>query len=170
MNIEAVYLNHQSELQLHLARIVDCPEIAAELVQECFIIFSRETQKQTIEHPRGFLFRTARNLAYDHIKHRKVTEKHLNTPDPSLICNEEAPSSEQLALIDEKLALFSSLLDELPDRARQAFILNRVYGMTYTEIAVELKVSDSAIEKLLARALLHFRKQITPRRADFIDD
>lgn len=170
MNIEAVYLNHQSELQLHLARIVDCPDIAAELVQECFIIFSRETQKQTIEHPRGFLFRTARNLAYDHIKHRKVTEKHLNSPDPTLASREEAPSSEQLALIDEKLAIFSTLIDELPPRSREAFILNRVYGLTYAEIAIELGVSDSAVEKLLARALLHFRKQIKNRRSDFLDD
>ncbi|WP_024297842.1 RNA polymerase sigma factor [Methylomicrobium lacus] len=170
MNLEAIYLNHQSELRLHLARIVDCPDIASELVQECFIIFSKEIQKQVIEHPRGFLFRTARNLAYDHIKHRKVTEKHLNTTDPTLLPNEEAPSAEHMAVIDEKLTIFSSIVDELPARAREAFVLNRVYGMTYAEIAKELNISDSAVEKLLARALLHCRQQFKSRRSDLIGD
>lgn len=170
MNLEAIYLNHQSELKIHLARIVGCPDIAAELVQECFIIFSREIKRQVIEHPRGFLFRTARNLAYDHIKHRKVTEKHLNTIDPTLMPSEEAPSAEKLAVIDEKLTIFSAIVDELPARAREAFVLNRVYGMTYAEIARQLNISDSAVEKLLARALLHCRKQFQNRRADLIGD
>lgn len=170
MNFESIYLSHQSELQLHLARIVDCPDIAAELVQECFIIFSREAQKQIVEHPRGYLFRTARNLAYDHIKHRKVTEKHLNTNDPTLIPYEETFSAEYLAIAEEKLSIFSNIVDELPIRAREAFILNRVYGMTYSEVAIELNITDSAVEKLLARALLHCRKQFKVHRADLSDD
>lgn len=170
MNFEAVYIDHQSELQLHLSRIVDCPDIAAELVQECFIIFSREARKQIIEHPRGFLFQTAKNLAYDHIKHRKVIEKHLNNTDPTLTVCDETPSAEHLAIVDEKLSIFSNIVGELPDRAREAFILNRVYGMTYAEIAIEMNISDSAVEKLLARALLHCRKQFKIHQADFNND
>lgn len=169
MNLEAVYRNHQSELQLHLARIVDCPDIAAELVQECFIIFSKEIQKQVIEHPRGFLFRTARNLAYDHIKHRKVAEKHQSTTLAPIL-NEEEPSAERLIETDEKLTIISSIVDELPERARQAFILNRVYGMTYSEIARELNISNSAVEKLLSRALLHCRKKFKKLRPELTDN
>lgn len=170
MKLESIYLDHQSELQQHLARIVDCPDIAAELVQECFIIFSKESQKQVIEHPRGFLFRTARNLAYDHIKHRKVTEKHVYSTEPTLDIAEEAPSEEHLALVNEKLSIFSSIVEELPERAKKAFVLNRVYGMTYAEIAVEMNISDSAVEKLLARALLHCRKQFKNHQADLSND
>lgn len=169
MNLEAVYRNHQSELKLHLARIVDCPDIAAELVQECFIIFSKEIQKQVIEHPRGFLFRTAKNLAYDHIKHRKVAEKHQSTTLAPIL-NEEAPSAERLVETDEKLTIVSSIVDELPERTRHAFILSRVYGMTYAEIARELNISDSAVEKLLSRALLHCRKKFKNRKSDITDN
>ncbi len=170
MNFESIYLSHKSELQIHLARIVDCPDIAAELVQECFMIFSREAQKQIVEHPRGYLFRTARNLAYDYIKHRKVTEKHLNTNDPTLIPNEETFSAEYLAIAEEKLSIFSNIVDGLPVRARDAFILNRVYGMTYAEVATQLNITESAVEKLLARALLHCRKQFKEHQADLNND
>ncbi|WP_404360482.1 RNA polymerase sigma factor [Methylotuvimicrobium sp. KM1] len=168
MNLESVYAKHQSELQLHLARIVDCPEIAAELVQEVFIIFSTEIRRQKIDHPRGFLFRTAKNLAYDHIKHRKVTEKHID--NILLLPSEEAPSAEHQALVEEKLSIFSAIVDELPERVREAFILNRVYGMTYAEIAIELNISDSAVEKLISRALLHYRQQFKIRQSDLSND
>lgn len=170
MNLESVYLDHQTELMLHLSRIVDCPDIAQEIVQETFIIYSKESEKQVIEHPRGFLFRTSKNLAYDYIKHRKVTEKYLNTNDPTLILSDETPSVEHFVLLQEKIAIFYSIADELPDRAREAFILNRVYGMTYAEIAIEMNISDSAVEKLLARALLHCRKHFKIHQADFSND
>jgi RNA polymerase sigma factor (sigma-70 family) len=157
LDIEAIYLDHQSELLLHLARIVDCPEIAAELVQESFIIFFRESKKQTIEHPRGFLFRVAKNLAYDHIKHRKVTENYTQKNDLSVRLANEFPSAEKLVVIDERLEAIKRILEELPLRTQEIFILNRVYGMTYTEIAKEFGISDSAVEKHMAKALLHCR-------------
>lgn len=159
MNVEAIYLNHQSELQFHLARIVDCPEIAADITQESFIIFFREAQKQTIDHPRGFLFRIAKNLAYDHIKHRKVTENYLQAKEQSLPPQSEFPSAEKLVSVDQRLAAITRILDELPLRTKEIFVLNRVYGMTYAETAKELGISDSAVEKHMAKALLHCRKQ-----------
>lgn len=166
MNIEAIYLNHQSELQFHLTRIVDCPDIAADLVQESFIIFFREAQKQTIDHPRGFLFRIAKNLAYDHVKHRKVTENYQQTKEQNLSSPSAFPSAEKLASIDERLTAIKRILDELPPRTQEIFILNRVYGMTYEETAKKLGISDSAVEKHMAKALLHCRKQFKTQRLD----
>lgn len=169
MNIETIFLTHQSELQLHLARIVDCPEIAADLVQESFIIFLRERQKEIIDHPRGFLFKIARNLAYDHIKHRKVTQNYEQTEDPTLLPLSESPSTEKLASIDERLAAIAQILDELPPRTREIFVLNRVYGMTYVETAKELGISDSAVEKHMAKALLHCHRQFKKQQLDLQD-
>jgi RNA polymerase sigma factor (sigma-70 family) len=166
LNVEAIYLNHQSELQFHLTRIVNCPDIAADLAQESFIIFFREAQKQTIDHPRGFLFRIAKNLAYDHIKHRKVTENYAQTKEQSLPPPSEFPSAEKLVSINERLAAITQILDKLPLRTREIFILNRVYGMTYAEIAKERGISDSAVEKHMAKALLHCRKQFKTHRLD----
>jgi RNA polymerase sigma-70 factor (ECF subfamily) len=169
LNIETIFLTHQSELQLHLARIVDCPEIAADLVQESFIIFLRERQKEIIDHPRGFLFKIARNLAYDHIKHRKVTQNYEQTEDPTLLPHSESPSTEKLASIDERLAAIAQILDELPPRTREIFVLNRVYGMTYVETAKELGISDSAVEKHMAKALLHCHRQFKKQQLDLQD-
>jgi RNA polymerase sigma factor (sigma-70 family) len=170
LNVEAIYLSHQSELQFHLTRIVNCPDIAADLAQESFIIFFREAQKQTIDHPRGFLFRVAKNLAYDHIKHRKVTENYEQTKEQALPPSSEFPSAEKLVSVDEKLAAVARILDELPLRTREIFVLNRVYGMTYAETAKEFGISDSSVEKHMAKALLHCRKQFKTHRLDQDDN
>ncbi len=169
MNVETIYLSHQSELQFHLTRLVNCPDIAADLVQESFIIFFREAQKQTIDHPRGFLFRVAKNLAYDHIKHRKVTENYVQTKEQSLPPPSEFPSAENLVSVNERLAAIMRILDELPLRTQEIFVLNRVYGMTYAEIAMELGISGSAVEKHMAKALLHCRKQFKTHSLDQLD-
>ncbi len=88
--------------------------------------------------------------------HRFSDFLNLNTTDPTLIPDEEVPSAEKLAVIDEKLTIFSAIVDGLPTRAREAFVLSKVYvyGMTYAEIAKELHISASAVWKLLAKALL----------------
>ncbi|TRW90624.1 RNA polymerase sigma factor [Candidatus Methylobacter oryzae] len=166
MNVEAIYLNHQSELQFHLARIVNCPDIAADIAQESFIIFFREAQKQTIDHPRGFLFRVAKNLAYDYIKHQKVTENYEQAKEQSQPLHSEFPSAEKLVSVDERLATVTRILDELPLRTREIFIMNRIYGMTYAETAKQLNISDSSVEKHMAKALLHCRKQFKNHRLD----
>jgi RNA polymerase sigma factor (sigma-70 family) len=51
--------------------------------QESFIIFFARRKNKRSWHPRGFLFWAAKNLAYDHIQHRKVTENHLQRNDHS---------------------------------------------------------------------------------------
>ena len=165
MNLERAYADHQTELSLYLERIVQCPEIVAELVQECFIIFSREIEKQVIQHPRGFLFRIARNLAFDHLKHRRIEENYQSHALWSSL-DLKAPSAEQCCETHEKLASISKIIEELPERSRKAFILSRVYGMTYAEIAVDLGITDSAVEKLLSRALLHCRKRFKKPRSE----
>lgn len=170
LNVEAIYLNHQSELQFYLTRIVDCPDIAADLVQESFIIFFREAQKQAINHPRGFLFKIARNLAYDHLKHRKVQENYQQTKERNQLPHGGFPSAEKLAFLDEVLVAIKRILDELPLRTREIFIINRVYGMTYTEIAKKLDISDSTVEKHMIRALSHCRIQFKTQRLDQYDN
>lgn len=160
MNIEALYQNHREELRYHLARIVQCQEIAADIIQETFIILSREAQNQTIKHPRGFLFRVASNLAYDYLKHRKVTENYAQSQDPTVVKSVEAPSVEKIAAQNQKLEFMRQVIDELPPRCREAFILHKIYGLSYREIAEQLEISESGVEKHIMKGLLYCRKNL----------
>lgn len=160
MTIENLYLKHKSELIYHVFQILHCQDLAEEIVQESFIKFSFELKKQIVEHPRGYLFRIAKNLALDYLKHQKVTDNYAQTQDPVLMPVTESPSLEQLASNQQKLEILRSVIAELPPRCRQAFTLHNIHGMSYSEIAKELDISESGVEKHIMKGLLHCRKRM----------
>lgn len=160
ISIESLYLKHKNELIYHVFQILRCQDLAAEIVQESFVKFSLEVEKQFIEHPRCFLFRIARNLAFDYLKHQKVTDNYAQTQDPTLLPQIESPSLEQLAAEEQRLQILRAVIDELPPRCRQAFILHNIHGKSYSEIAHELEISESGVEKHIMKGLLHCRKRM----------
>lgn len=51
-------------------------------------------------------------------------------------------------------------LAELPERTQQIFRLNRVEGMTHAQVARHLEISDSSVQKHLAKALAHVMQRL----------
>jgi RNA polymerase sigma-70 factor (ECF subfamily) len=54
----------------------------------------------------------------------------------------------------------AALLDELPQRTREVFLLNRMEGLTYTQLAARFSVSVGTIEKQISYALAQLRARI----------
>jgi RNA polymerase sigma-19 factor, ECF subfamily len=66
-----------------------------------------------------------------------------------------APSPERIAAAIDELAAIAQLLDGLPAKPRRAFLLSRLDGLGYGEIAAELGVSTSMVKQYIARVLSH---------------
>ena len=47
------------------------------------------------------------------------------------------------------------LSEELEEKPRRAFLLARLEGLSYADIAAELQVSESSVKQYLAKALAH---------------
>ncbi len=158
MDISVLYQNHRKELINHLLRIVKCPETAQDLVQESYIILSRTAADAPIEHPRGFLYRTAGNLALDHLRHRKVIERHIEAEQSA--DEAEMPGVEHEISKAQWQTLLHQAIAELPPRCRDAFILHKIRGMSYREVAQLLDISESAVEKHIIKGLQHCRQRL----------
>jgi len=158
LDIEALFHSHQHELIGRLTKIVHCADIAGEIVQESYLVLTKTAQSQTIEQPRGFLFRVATNLAFDYLKHNKVVVNHVEKHGQDY--PQETPSTEHIVEQQQRLEMFRKMLDELPPRCRDVFILYKVHGKSYKEIAAELSISQSGVEKHIMKGLKHFRKKI----------
>ncbi len=160
LDLSALYRLYRKELINYVARTVCCREIAQELVQESYLILTRTAAEQAIEQPRGFLYRTAGNLALDHLRHNKVVARHAelesgnDEPEASSLSIEQAVSREQWQ------ALLRQAIDELPPRCRDAFILHKVQGLSYRETAARLSISESAVEKHIIKGLQHCRTRL----------
>ena len=66
----------------------------------------------------------------------------------------EAAYLEVLVQVPEALAEIDAVLHLLPSKARQALLLCKLDGMSYRDIAAELQVSVSSVEKYIAAGLL----------------
>ncbi|NOS87165.1 MAG: RNA polymerase sigma factor [Methylococcaceae bacterium] len=162
MNIELAYNNYRNELIKYSERIVYHREVAEDICQESYIVLLFEAQKQHIKSPRSYLFKVARNFAYDYLRHKKIVENYSQLFDTSVF---ELPSAEQLATNDQYADIIRQVIEELPERRRMAFILHKINGFSYAEIAQTLAISESGVEKHLMKANAYCRQRLNERLA-----
>lgn len=158
LDITALYQLYRQELTHHLFRMVNCYETAQDLVQESYIILARSASVAVINQPRGFLYRTANNLALDHLRHNKIVARHAELA--SAVDKPKQASTEAEITQKQWRALLAAAVDELPPRCRDAFILHKIHGLSYREVAQTLGVSESAVEKHITKGLLHCRNRL----------
>ena len=72
------------------------------------------------------------------------------------------PSHEQRVDTQRQLARVRELILQLPDRCREVYLLNRMEGMSYTQIADRCGISVKAVEKHVSRALKGLRAGMAP--------
>jgi RNA polymerase sigma-70 factor (ECF subfamily) len=112
----------------------------------------------TIQNLRAYLHQMARNLATDSYRHNAIHEiVPLETVQDRATSTDYVEAAAQASEIAGALEL---ALTELPLRCRQAFIWQRIDGLTRAEIAVRLGVSTRMIQKYLNRATRHLRARM----------
>jgi RNA polymerase sigma factor (sigma-70 family) len=128
-------------------------EDADDLIQEAFLRLQVYCREHTVEQPEAFLVRTALNLSTDQARYDRrqrldygVLEK-LALVDPS-------PSPDAVYAGQKRLLHWKRGLAALSPRRREVFLLNRLEGYSFPQIAERLGISLSMVEKHAARAVL----------------
>jgi RNA polymerase sigma-70 factor (ECF subfamily) len=71
-----------------------------------------------------------------------------------------APTPDELAFVDQASERLRGALNELPERARHAFLLHRFEGLPYESIAARLRVTTRTIERDIAAALGQLKRAL----------
>ncbi|MNF59495.1 RNA polymerase sigma factor [compost metagenome] len=111
---------------------------------------TRALSERAIEHLEPFVFQTARNLALDHLRARRIQSRTMVEDVPlEVVQNVAAPlsSAEDAAHAEQMLERLNVSLNQLTPRQQQIFILSRLHGHSYLEIAEKLGVSLSTVQK-----------------------
>lgn len=149
-----LYSDHHSWLHGWLRKKLDCSQRAADLAQDAFIRVLTLTDPHTIKEPRAFLATMAGRLLIDGARRRRIEQAYL---EALAIQASDAgmPDPEAIHVALEALEKIAVMLAGLPSKNREAFLLSRLDGLTYSEIALELKVSASTVKNYVAAALVH---------------
>lgn len=125
---------------------------ADDLIQEAYVRFW-ELDYTSVTHPRAYFLTILRNLIAEQARRAKIIPMERMGEIGSLNIISEEPGPEQRASARAELERLRRVLGTLPPQSRRAFELRKLDGLTIHETARTLGVSDSAVEKLLARAL-----------------
>lgn len=137
-------------------------EAAEDSAQEVFVRLAK-ADLAGVQSAEGYLFATASAVLIDRARRARVRAVGQHDPIDSieLVCGEPSPArvfEGRQAL--ERLAM---MLDELPERTREIFLLNRLDRLSNTQLAARYGISVSSIEKHMTKALAHLRARF---RAD----
>jgi RNA polymerase sigma-70 factor (ECF subfamily) len=140
-------------------RYVGDRETAEDVVQNVFIAIWRNRHSITIESDiKAYLFTATRNQAINVLKHLRTAQKAEEEIRLALRVSEEPIDRveyEQTRLRIEKA------VNSLPDQSKRVFLMSRLDGLTYMQIAEVLGISVKTVETLMGRALTHIRSTLT---------
>lgn len=127
-------------------------EIAREGMQEAFITLWKNCKSVSEDKAKNYVFTVGRNRVVDILRKNK---KHLSiTREDDLADDRDDDGS------DDKMQRMQYILSIMPEASKEAFLMNRVQGLKYDEIAKELAISVKAVEKRMSIALQTIRKEI----------
>ena len=148
---ETLYGDHHGWLRSWLRKKLGNTTDAADLAHDTYLRILVTGLTPEVQQSRQYLARIANCLVIDLYRRRRIENAYLEAV--SQMPAHQAPSEEARALIVETLTEIDAMLDALPGKARAAFVLCKVHGLTYPQIAARLGVSLSSVEKYMAAAL-----------------
>lgn len=128
-------------------------EDAEDLLHSAWLrLFAYRTQHE-VKEPVAFLVQTAAHLAIDrHRQGRRLSPQPLEALSASFEDND--PLQDEVLAARQRLRRVQDGLERLSPRTRQVFVMHKVQGMKLREIAATLGITQGAVEKHVAKAVL----------------
>ena len=148
---------HRTALHRYLGKLTSGAEDVEDLVQEAYVRIYAVTDYHQVESPKALLFRIAHNLAVERARRQKAQATDTMADFETLsVYSNEAPPDEQTDS-RRRFESFCAAVDRLPPLCRRVFVLRKVHKLSPAEISEVLGVSESTIEKHVAKGLVRCR-------------
>ena len=167
-DIFRVFIENEAAIKRFLKRFSSASNKVDDYAQETFLRgFAAETRTQ-IKEPKAFLFQVARNVVLtDARKDSRSAIGHLQHEDDiAEVIDERQATSEEWIDGRRKLTLLSKAVAQLSPQCRKAFLLRRVDGLHYKQIANRMGISVSGVEKHVTNGLLKCNRYLSEQGYD----
>lgn len=158
-DLDTLFRRYSRELNAYAYRRLKDREAAADVVQDGFLRFLvwNRTQRDASfpNGPRFFLWRVVGNLTIDLIRRNRILGPLTQLDDVADRIADPAPTPDRCLESRQQYLLLKAALDELPERHRTALLLNRVEGLTHSEIGARFGLSASMVSKYIMAVLEH---------------
>jgi RNA polymerase sigma-70 factor (ECF subfamily) len=154
---ERLFREHNKALLGLLNAKLHSPVDAKDVAQEAYVRLFQLDKAGTISHLRGWLFKTALNIATDRLRERarRARDEHLVFfhSEPS-----DVPSAEHVWIERQELECLQREVERLPPKCRQAFTLVEFDCRSVSDVAAHMGVKANTVYQLVKRAYEHLAK------------
>lgn len=157
--IDLVYTEELSKLRNFIRGKINDSDRVDDLAQEVYVRLARAPELTTSGEIKAYTYRIAANLVNDFWREGQRRPAD-NYPSDDEVFERPTAELEKQISNTETISKIQTAIDQLPDQAKRIFWLNRYEGMTYSEIAKELDVSVSWVEKNMMKAIKACRDAI----------
>lgn len=111
-----------------------------------------------IKEPRAYLTTTAKRLIVDQARRRTLEQAYLAEAERVAAALPGSPSAEEVLMAVQALEQICRALEQVPAKAREAFLLHYLDLQTHADIAQQLGVSIRMVQKYLVQVLVQCQK------------
>lgn len=137
-------------------------EDAQDAAQESLERLVRYSETEPVDAWRLLLYRIAVNVAHDHQRRAKARHASGHVPYEEALQDipaDDCPQDEQIAA-QQLMERFWAVIVTLPPRRREVYVLSRMEGMSYPQIARHCRISEKAVEKHMRLAMVTVRERL----------
>jgi RNA polymerase sigma-70 factor (ECF subfamily) len=166
---EFLFKNYYPRLLGYATRFIEDKEIVRDIIQECFMKLweKRETLQSVSEA--SLLFAMVRNACLDYLKHYHLEQQYsieylANIEGEERLYHADFSfDPDRKLLYDELQEQIRQVIDQLPPRCKEVFLLSRFENLKNKEIAEQLHISLTAVEKHISKAISVFDRHFKDR-------
>lgn len=157
------YTRNEPSLKRFIGRFMRSPSDVEDIAQEAFLRAYAVERGRPIDQPKSFLFRIAKHLALSQLtrKSRQITDYIEDSTDPGVVQLDS--SAEEEISAQQILALHCAAVAELTPQCREVYLLRKMQGLSHKEIAAELGIAVSTVEKHLMKAVAQCDRYVRER-------
>jgi RNA polymerase sigma-70 factor (ECF subfamily) len=151
-------LKYYNELLYFAQKLVGNKDAAKDLVQEAYSRVLKKDGQKKIHNERAYLYKITKNLVVDEaIKNQQLAPTMY---EENMHFSPKSEQPEEILIQEDQEEVLMRIIEKLPQRASQAFILHTIDGYSRKEIAQIMGVTSNAVEKLIKRASLKIEAEL----------
>lgn len=146
-------------LRRYLTRLLGDPAEAQDIAHDAYLRVYPKLEDQSARKPEALLYTTARRLAFNRLKRRKISpiaggEANYETAAAA------QPGVAQQVMARQEFQQLERAIAQLPEGCRNVLLLRKVELLSHQEIGQRLGIAVSTVEKQHARALRLLRSYL----------
>lgn len=158
---EELFQQRRQQIFKFIVMYTKSTTVAEELTQEVFIrLWKSRASINMNQNPKSYLNTIAKNLALNYL--RSQTKQARLKEELWERSQRFSSNPEDQLVFKDYQAIFNSILEELPQKKRDIYVLSKHHGKTHDEIATELGLSKKTVKNNLWEAFKLIRTRLEP--------